>query len=371
MGMPETQPFRVAHAPGETWQAAMDAALAALQPAADSNIGFIYVADRFGGDFPAMLERLSVRTGLSTWIGSTGIGICASGGEYFDEPAIALMTGRLPEGSFRPFDTASQSLDAIAAGAPGHAPRFGILHCDPRNGKLFEQIPVLAEAADAFIVGGLVSSRGGHGQAAGRATEGAMSGLLLSSEVAVATGLSQGCTPIGPARIITKAEANVAIEIDGRPALEVFKQDIGEILARDLRRVAGYIFAALPVEGDDRGDYLVRNLMGLDTQRGLIAVGDRLTSGQRIMFCRRDKQSAVEDLDRMTKELKRRVNGSPRAALYFSCLARGPNMFGADAAEVRLIEQQLGPVPLIGFFCNGEISNSRLYTYTGVLALIL
>jgi small ligand-binding sensory domain FIST len=151
----------------------------------------------------------------------------------------------------------------------------------------------------------------------------------------------------------------------------VFKQDIGEILARDLRRVAGYIFAALPVEGDDRGDYLVRNLMGLDPARGLIAIGDRLRAGQRIMFCRRDRASAVEDLDRMTGDLKRRINTTPRAAIYFSCLARGPNMFGADAAEVRLIEQKLGPVPLIGFFCNGEISNARLYTYTGVLALIL
>lgn len=369
--MADTQPFRVAHAPGETWQAAIDAALAALQPEPDSNIGFIYVADRFGGDFPAMLERLSVRTGLDTWIGATGIGICASGGEYFDQPAVALMTGRLPEGSFRSFDTASQSLQAIADNAPGRGPRLAVLHCDPRNGKLFEQIPALAEATDAFVVGGLVSSRGGHGQAAGRATEGAMSGLLLSAEVAVATGLSQGCTPIGPPRIVTKAEGNVAIEIDGRPALEVFKQDIGEILARDLRRVAGYIFAALPVTGDDRGDYLVRNLMGIDQARGLVAIGDRLSSGQRIMFCRRDRQSAVEDLDRMTADLKRRVNASPRAALYFSCLARGPNMFGPDAAEVRLIEKQLGPVPLIGFFCNGEISNSRLYTYTGVLALIL
>jgi small ligand-binding sensory domain FIST len=370
--MAETQPFRVAHAAGETWQAAIDAALAALKPAADSNIGFIYVADRFGGDFPAMLERLSVRTGLDTWVGATGIGICASGGEYFDQPAVALMTGRLPEGSFRTFDTASQSLEAIAATAPGdQGPRVAILHCDPRNGKLFEQIPALAEATDSFVVGGLVSSRGGHGQAAGRATEGALSGLLLGPDIAVATGLSQGCTPIGPARTITKADGNVAIEIDGKPALDVFKQDIGEILARDLRRVAGYIFAALPVEGDDRGDYLVRNLMGIDQARGLIAVGDRLSSGQRIMFCRRDKQSAVEDLDRMTAELKRRVNAPPRAALYFSCLARGPNMFGADAAEVRLIEKQLGPVPLIGFFCNGEISNSRLYTYTGVLALIL
>jgi len=364
--------FRVAHAGGETWQGAIDACLGRLAPPASANIGFVYATDRFGGDFPAMVERLTARTGIGTWIGSTGIGICATGREYFDEPGIALMAGRLPEASFRAFDMTAESLQAIAAGAPGEpGNRFGIVHCDPRNGRLFEQIPQLAQAIDGFLVGGLVSSRGEHGQAAGRATEGGLSGLLLSGEVAVATALSQGCTPIGPTHTITKADGNVAIEIDDRPALDVFKQDIGEILARDLRRVAGYIFAALPVAGDDRGDYMVRNLMGLDPRRGLIAVGDRLSAGQRILFCRRDRQSAIDDLKRMTGELKRRVNAPPRAALYFTCLARGPNMFGPDSAEVALIEREFGPLPMVGFFCNGEISNARLYTYTGVLTLVL
>jgi len=73
----------------------------------------------------------------------------------------------------------------------------------------------------------------------------------------------------------------------------------------------------------------------------------------------------------MTGELKRRVNAPPRAALYFTCLARGPNMFGPDSAEVALIEREFGPLPMVGFFCNGEISNARLYTYTGVLTLVL
>lgn len=368
--MTDEAPFSVAHAAGDTWQAALNACLDDLAPPAGANIGFIYAGDRFGGDFPAMLERLTVRTGIDTWVGATGIGICATGAEYFDRPAVALMAGHLPPRSFRTFDTTSQSLPAIAAEAPGPAGnRFGVVHCDPRNGKLFEQIPLLAKAVDGFLVGGLVSSRGAHGQAAGGATEGGLSGLLLSSDVAVATALSQGCTPIGPSHIVTAADGNVAIELDGKPALDVFKQDIGEILARDLRRVAGYIFAALPVEGDDRGDYLVRNIMGIDPPRGLIAIGDRLTAGQRIMFCRRDRQSAIDDLKRMTGDLKRRIDAPPRAALYFTCLARGPNMFGRDSAELALIAEQLGPIPLIGFFCNGEISNSRLYTYTGVLTV--
>jgi len=66
--------------------------------------------------------------------------------------------------------------------------------------------------------------------------------------------------------------------------------------------------------------------------------------------------------------LKSRVP-QPRGALYFSCLARGEHMFGARGAELELIRRVLGEVPLVGFFCNGEISRDRLYGYTGVLTL--
>jgi len=59
----------------------------------------------------------------------------------------------------------------------------------------------------------------------------------------------------------------------------------------------------------------------------------------------------------------------PRGALYFSCVARGEHMFGSRGAELGLIQRSLGEVPLVGFFCNGEICHDRLYGYTGVLTL--
>src|ERR1043165_2296182 len=114
-------PFSVAHATADSWQGALDGCLAKLAPAPGSNIGFVYVTDQFGGDFPAILESLRQRTGIATWIGSTGIGICASGQEDFDRPAIALLTGQLPADSFRTFDTTAETVPAIAARAPGEA----------------------------------------------------------------------------------------------------------------------------------------------------------------------------------------------------------------------------------------------------------
>ena len=90
-----------------------------------------------------------------------------------------------------------------------------------------------------------------------------------------------------------------------------------------------------------------------------------------MMFCRRDRQAAEADLKRMLGQIKRRLNGPPRGGLYFSCIARGVNLFGPDSAELRLIREELGDLPLAGFYANGEISNNRLYGYTGVLALFL
>jgi small ligand-binding sensory domain FIST len=89
------------------------------------------------------------------------------------------------------------------------------------------------------------------------------------------------------------------------------------------------------------------------------------------MFVRRDRDAAERDLVRMLAGLRRRLPGEPRAGLYFSCLARGPNLFGPDSAEVGIVRRELGDFPLVGMFCNGEICNDRLYGYTGVLALFV
>ena len=152
----------------------------------------------------------------------------------------------------------------------------------------------------------------------------------------------------------------------------MLKEDIGEVLARDLRKISGYIFAALPVPGSDTADYLVRNLTGIDQEAGAVAIGEMVDKGDPIMFCRRDPDTAVEDLKRMLNDLKRRAGGNPiKGGLYFSCVARGPTQFGPESADLGMIRDELGEFPLTGLFANGEISNDRLYGYTGVLALFL
>ena len=369
--------FLVAHANGPSWQEAAGAIIRELQSIGmEHRLGFLYVTDAFANSFKEISIFLRQTTGVPHWVGTVGFGICAPGKEYFGDSAIAVMIAPIPEDAFRLFNGIREDVGPTIADLSdwlGDVPPLIVTHADPRNQHVPQIIEDLSRETDGFLIGGLTASTGAHPQLAGDVSEGEVSGVMMSLEsVPVAAALTQGCSPIGPVRRVTAAEQNILIEIDDRPALDIFKEDIGEVLARDLRKVAGYIFAALPVSGSDTGDYLVRNLTGIDPEQGLIAIGEYVNAGDSIMFCRRDHESAVEDMRRMLGDLRQRAGNAPiRGGLYFSCCARGPNQFGDNSEELALIADELGNFPLVGFFANGEISNNRVYGYTGVLTLFL
>ncbi len=377
--VPATQGrFRAAAGVATDWREAVDVCLADLGNTYGANLGLLYVTAPLEDAAADILARLRGETGIADWVGTVGLGVCAGDRELFDRPAIAVMTARLPEGGYHLVPTlageaANRRLprDTDAWAARAH-PVLGLVHGDPRNPDINEAVAGLAAESGAFLVGGLSSGSAAFPQFCGGVTDGGVSGVLFGADVPVMTGLSQGCSPIGPARTVTAARRGIIAEIDGRPALEVFKEDIGELLARDLRRVAGYIFVALPVAGSDTGDYLVRNIVAIDPASGMMAIGEEVEPGRPILFARRDRAAAVADLDRMLAGLTRRLDGRrPRGAMYVSCLARGPNLFGSESEELRQVQAALGEVPLVGFFANGEICHDRLYGYTGVLTVFL
>lgn len=377
--------FAFAHAgitrdgPVTRWQGWQDLLARCLEhwPAGARGLGVLYVSEPLAGDLDDILARLRAATGLTDWAGAVGPAVCATGTDYFDTPAMAIMALDLADDDYRLLppitsaDAQAAALGPLADWLGARQPRLALVHADPRGAEVLALVPSLAATTGAYLVGGLTSAATPTGQIAGAPTGGGLSGALFAERVAVATGLTQGCSPVGPLRTVTGMVGRAISELDGQPALTAFKEDIGDLLARDLRRVAGYIHAALPVTGSDTGDYLVRNLVGLDVDRGWLAVGAELSEGDRLMFVRRDAVSAIEDMTRMLDGLKRRAGAGIRGALYHSCIARGPNQFGPGARELTLIGDALGDVPLIGFFGNGEISNDRLYTYTGVLTLFL
>ena len=358
------------------WQSLLDHCLTDWS-AAPSGLGLLYVTEPLAGDLDVILERLRVRTGIADWTGGVAPAICATEVEYFDTPAMSIMALDMPAEKFHlvPSITSAEdsegALRSMSDWVAGEQPRFAIVHADPRGAGVMSLVPGLAQSTEAYLVGGLTSAATKTGQIAGEATGGGLSGVLFGETVPVATGLTQGCSPIGPLHAITAMEGDIVTELDGRLALDVFNEDIGDLLARDLQRVAGYIHAAVPVTGSDTGDYMVRNLRGIDANQGWLAIGEALSAGDQLMFVRRDGASAVEDMARMLDSLKDRAAAGIRGGVYHSCIARGPNQFGPGSQELKMIREALGDVPIVGFFGNGEISNGRLYTYTGVLSLFL
>lgn len=367
--------FHAVHAANAPWSDLVAECLAGLDASATPNLGFIYITEALAPNLDDILARLRAVTPITEWVGSVGLGICAGGHEYFEQPAMAILFGDLPTQSFRILRTITTENDARLPEhddwLDGDRPPFAILHADTNNDLSPRLVEGLAETTSGFLVGGLTTSTYRDHQIAGGPTGGGVSGVLFSPDVEVATALSQGCSPIGEIHTITKASDNILVSLDGRSAFEVFGEEIGEVLLADLNRAAGYIHAALPVAGSDTGDYVVRNLVGADRDRGLVAIAAEVEAGDRVLFVRRDPQSAKDDLVAMLGRLKDRVGGAPKAGIYVSCVARGPQMFGANDVETGLINNALTGVPLIGFYANGEISNNRLYAYTGVLTLFL
>lgn len=333
-------------------------------------LGVLYVTDALADGFVSIATFLRRTTGIETWVGTLGLGVIAGADAAFDRPAAAAMVLDLPADAFRlvPHTPIPDRWpDDIMHWAETVRPTAALIHADGMTPALADLIETLAGRAGAFLVGGLTCSRGAQHQIAGEVGSGGVSGALFAPDVPVTVGLSQGCTPLGPVREVTGGEGNVIAEIDGRSALEVFCEDIGEMLARDLQRAAGYVHVAFPVSGADTADYMVRNLVAIDREHGWLGVGTEVAPGDHVIFVRRDPASAQADLARMLADVKKRMPGPARGALYVSCVARGPNMFGSETDEAETVQAALGDVPMIGFYAGGEICNDRLYGYTGVL----
>jgi len=368
-----------ASATGKDWQSIADQCLADIgQGDTPANLGLLYVTEPLAPELSSLLDYLRRNTGVDDWIGSVGNGICTTGREIYDEPAAAMMLVSLPDNSYRLLPSGIDSMtDMVNANRNWIAEQgvhFGIVHGDSRNSHMPQLIESLsAELDPGFLVGGLTSANDAANQLqiAGDPCQDGLSGVLMSSGIPVISGLTQGCTPLENKHTITRCERNIIVELDGRPALDVFREDIGEVLSKDLSKVAGYIFAGLPVSGSDTGDYLVRNLIGVDPEQKLLAIGDYVEEDDTIMFCRRDGETAREDMLRMLRDLGNRAHGNIRGGVYYTCLGRGRYQFGKDSEELRMIRDELGDFPLVGFFANGEISHNHLYGYTGVLTLFL
>ncbi len=374
----ETRAFAAAFATGEDWRSVAKEALRQLGPKPRGTLGLIYLTDALAEDSSSIVMLLRAATGIDLWVGASGIGVCACGREAFDRPALSILVLDLPADAFcctpcLDRDEIAGFADQIGGWLKAKQPMLGLVHGRADLLDIQQALADFTAATQSHLIGGIASG-GRHSAVISEVvSEQGFGGVLFAADQPVVTGLTQGCMPVGEPHQVTEHEDNIIAMLDGRPAFEVFSEDM-RVLAETigLTRRDGDVHAGVLRPGAARDDYLVRNLMGIDPDRGMMAIGDFLDAEDRIQFVWRSAETVKTDLNRMLDDIVRRLDGvAPRGGVYISCLARGPNAFGRPHVEMQMIKAALGDVPIAGFFANGEISGGRLYSYTGVLTLFL
>ncbi len=325
-----------------------------------ADLALAFASAHHAGGLAALSEALRGRGLARHVIGCTGESIVGDGREVEGGPALSLWAIRRTGLDVRPIRLAVDG-EGIAGwpddpGDPGLLILLGdpfTFPADPFLTGLREAMPGLA------VVGGMASaaqSPGGNRLVVDGETvrDGAV-GVLLGGPLAVRTIVSQGCRPIGRPMLVTKVEGPVVKELGRRPAVERFRELFETLDEADRARVRGGLHLGRVIneyqETFDRGDFLVRNVLGADDEGGL-AVGEGLRVGQTVQFHVRDAEAADEDLRTL---LARDAPARAGGALLFTCNGRGTRLFDAPDHDAAALRDRLGPVPVAGFFAMGEI----------------
>lgn len=374
--------FICAHAGDADWKAALDSCLEQIRPslgdAPAPSLGWCYVTDYYTEAAGQILDALRKRMPGVHWVGTVGVGVAADAVEYFDEPAMALMLADLPPGSFQLFSDAR----TFAAGS-GFEAFTALVHADGGAPELQAQLKDMSEkTTTGYLFGGLSSARSRHVCFADAALSGGVSGVAFGPDVPVFSRVTQGCQPIGPQRVVTRAEGNYLVTLDDRRALDCVLEDLGldaDVPDPELRAELAQTLAGLVDTGEDTSarpgqfgaNTEVRHIVGVGRKGGLLMIAERIKNGARLAFCKRNVEAAKNDLLRIVAEVRAQAEaaGGVRGALYISCSGRGGPHFGARNAEFEMVREALGEAPLIGFFAGGEIARHHLYGYTGVLTV--
>ena len=418
--------FPYGHATHPQWPMAAGLVLAQLRAqmalhgyANSPTLALLYINDHYAASAQDILEHLSAELPeITDWSGTVGIGIASNNVEYFDEPALAVMLCELPSDQYRVFS----GVAPLSLGFEAHS---ALVHADGSTPDLTELIKEMAgRVGSGYLFGGLSASRAasvqfavggdgylrGHGAASG-VFSGGLSGVAFAEGVSLVSRVTQGCMPISKVRTVTVAAANVAIELDHEPALDVMLRDLKvsldqpqEALVAVRATLVGLLHApaqgepvaasaAVNRSGHFGSDVIVRHIIGLDPGRRGVAVSDHLESGMQLVFCQRNMKAARADLVRVCAEIREELEPQEQTAdtayalaaseaestphparriagaIYVSCSGRGGPHFGGPSAELQIVRRALGDVPLVGFFAGGEIARHHLYGYSGVLTV--
>ena len=377
------------------------------------DLGIVFLSAAFASDYSRLVPLLLEKISLPILIGCGGGGIVGMKEpdqvlEVEGSPALSLMVARLPDVEIQAFridsdrlpdsDSPPQKWTELVKVAPEKNPHF-ILLSDPMAPGINDLLEGLDFAYPQSVkIGGLASGGGMMNQgnlffydknrpSSSLYGQGTI-GVALSGNIQIDTIVAQGCRPIGQPYQVSQGERNIITEIlvpDDKsgelrpiPPLEVLRNLIQTLSKKDQELAQNSLFVGLV--GDEfklalqSGDFLIRNLLGVDPRYGAIAIGDRVRPWQRIQFHLRDAQTSAEDLDFLLKKYQTNsTTNLAQAALLFSCLGRGNSLYQVPNFDSELFRDHIPDIPLAGFFCNGEIGpvskRTFLHGYTSVFGI--
>ena len=377
----------------------LDSALSEAQHAIIEQLGntrpdlvCAFVSPGYEDDYRKIPELVHQHLAPGTLIGCTALGIIGAGQEVEhhidDQPAIALTAAVLPDVDLHAFHLETEDLptpDAapkawvetlqVAQDPPAHFVLLTDPYCNPQ--------PLLMGLDFAYSqgtrVGGMASLQQDNCLFLDDAVfNSGLVGVALQGNLRVDTIVAQGCRPIGTPMTVTSCERNVLLELDQRPAVEVLVELFHSLppADQDLLRHALHLGIASTEfqENFKQGDFLIRNLMHIDQEKGCIAIQDMLRSGQTVQFHLRDASTATEDLSLMLGQYQMQTSPTSAAGgLLFTCTGRGQYLYDKPNHDSDAFKDVLGDLPLGGFFCGGEIgqvgASTYLHGYTSSFAI--
>ena len=338
------------------------------------DLAVAFVSTHHESDFENVARIMRKNLPSAKTFGCSGGGIIGNGVEVEQRPAVSITCANLPdvktvafhlEGEDLPdLDSGPTSWEELVKVSKDQSPQFVML-ADPFSFPVQNLLMGLDFAfGDSAKIGGLAS---GASQQGGNALflddqvyrSGAI-GLALHGNITVDTVVAQGCRPIGQSMRITESKENLMVGLDGQTPLNILKELFQELNPRDQDLMRHSLFLGVVmdelIDSPKQGDFLIRNVVGMDARTGIMAIGEQLKEGQLVQFHLRDAETSAEDLTAVLERyaVENREN-QVHGALLFSCLGRGEYLYGRPNHDTEIFQGKLGPVPLGGFFCNGEI----------------
>lgn len=337
------------------------------------DMGVLFITPHQKNHIQAIVQGIREKVIIENLLACTCAGIIGSQTELENQTAASLFLAKLPKAKVRPFYVDQEHIENLFLDEdfydffevyPNEHPTF-LIFPDPFQVDLNRFILGLNNAYGASpVVGGLASgsasANGNLLMVNGQSYNHGIVGLVMTGDLKIDTIVSQGCKPVGESYIVTKAENNIIYEVAGEPFLDVLRKIFLKLTDTERRLVQQALLIGIVMDeykhGFNRGDFLIRSVIGVDQETGAVAIGDIIKPGQTIQIHIRDAKTAEEDLNQLLAVYKEKNKTSiPQGAFVFSCNGRGLSLFGEPDHDIKLIQKHIGPIPAAGFFCAGEI----------------